>query len=132
MQNAPHVGMLDGFGRLDHQGHGGPAIILERGELVGKVAALDKFHAEVLLAVVLTHFVNRHDARVIELGDGLGFILEAAQLGVVGQDSGLDHLEGDGAVERDLVRLVNNSHSAAAEFFLNLVVAEVADRGVAR
>ena len=32
---------------------------LNVGELLGEVAALDQFHAEKLLAVVLAHFVNR-------------------------------------------------------------------------
>ena len=58
MENAPRVGMLDGFGRLDHQVHGGSGIVLERGELLGKAAALDEFHAEVLPAVVLADFVH--------------------------------------------------------------------------
>ena len=69
---------------------------------------------------------------VIEQRDRLGLVLEAPQLGVVGQHAGLDHLEGDGPVEADLPRLVDDAHAAAAELFLNLVVAEVADGGAAR
>ena len=37
--------------------------------------------------------------RVVEQGDGLGLVLEPAQLVVAGQQAGLDHLEGDGSVE---------------------------------
>ena len=64
-----------------------------------QAAAVDELHAEVVLAVVLADLVDRHDARVVEQGDGLGLVLEPAQLVVAGQDAGLDHLEGDGPVE---------------------------------
>ncbi len=124
--------VLDGFGRLDHQGHGGPEIVPERGELLGEVAPLDELHAEIALVVVLADLVNRHDAGVVQQRDGLGFILEPAQLGVVGQESGLDHLEGDGPIEADLPGLVDDAHAAAAQLFQDLVVAEVADGGAAR
>ena len=102
---------------------------LKRRELLGEVAALDQLHAEVVLAVVLADLVDRHDARVVEQGDGLGLVLEPAQLGVVGQNAGLDHLEGDGPVEADLPGLVDDAHAAAAQLLVNLVVAEVADAG---
>ena len=69
---------------------------------------------------------------MVEQRDRLGLVLEPAQLGVVGQDAGLDHLEGDGAVEADLPRLVDDAHAAAAQLLLDLVVAEVADGGAAR
>ena len=132
MEDAAHVGVLDGFGRLDHQGHGRAEIVPERGELIGEVAPLDELHAEIALAVVLADFVNRDDAGVVEQRDGLGLVLEPAQVGVVGQHAGLDHLEGDGSVEADLPGLVDDAHAAAAQLFLNLVIAEVADGGAAR
>ena len=104
---------------------------LHRRKLLGEVAALDELHAEVALAVVLADLVDRHDPGVVEQGDGLGLVLEPPQLGVVGQDAGLDHLERDGPVEADLPGLVDDAHAAAAELLLKLVVAEVADGGAA-
>ena len=83
-----------------------------------------------MLAVVLADLVDRHDPRVVEEGDGLGLVPEAAELGVVCQNAGPDHLEGDGPIERDLSGLVDDPHAAAAQFPADLVVAEVAD-GVA-
>ena len=132
VENAAHVGVVDRLGRLGQERRRGPGIGLERGELLGEVAPLDQLHAEIALAVVLADLVDRDDPRVIEQGDGLGLVLEASQLGVVGQNSGLDHLERDGPVEADLPGLVDDAHAAAAQLFLNLVVAEVADGGAAR
>ena len=43
VQNAPHVGVVDGLGRLDQQGRRGPGLVLERVELLGEVAPLDSF-----------------------------------------------------------------------------------------
>ena len=66
---------------------------------------------------------------MIEQRDGLGLVLKPPQLGVVGQNSGLDHLECDGSVECDLSGFVDDAHAAAAQFILYFVVAEVADCG---
>ena len=80
-----------------------------------------------MLAVVLADLVDRDDAGVVEQGDGLGLVLEAAQLVVAGEQAGLDHLERDGPVEGDLPGLVDDAHAAAAQLPADLVVAEVAD-----
>ena len=74
---------------------------LKAAELLGEVAALDEFHAEVLLAVVLADLVHRDDPRVVEQRDRLGLVLEPPQFVVACQHAGLDHLEGDGPVEAD-------------------------------
>ena len=92
----------------------------------------DQLHGEELLAVVLADLVDRDDARVIEQGDGLGLVLEPAQLVVAGEQPGLDHLQGDGAVEADLAGLVDDAHAAAAQLPADLVVAEVADEIASR
>ena len=54
---------------------------------------------------------------VIEQGDRLGLVLEPSQFVFVGQDAGLDHLEGDGSVEGDLPRLVDDAHAARPSSF---------------
>ncbi len=51
---------------LDEEGCRSSGIGPERGETLGEVAALDKFHAEVALPVVLAHLVNRDNPHVIE------------------------------------------------------------------
>ncbi len=132
VQNSPHVRMVNSLGRLGQESRCRPEIGLERRELLGEVAPIDQFHTEELLTVVLTHFVDGHNARVIEQGNGLSLVLESAQLGLVGQRPGLDHLHSHGTIQRHLPRLVDNAHAAATQLFLKLVIAEIADGGAWR
>ena len=95
---------------------GGPRVVACRSaSRSAEAAARDQLHGEVALAVVLADLVDRHDAGVVEQGDGLGLVLEPAQLVVAGQDAGPDHLEGHGPVEADLAGLVDDAHAAAAQ-----------------
>jgi hypothetical protein len=80
---------------------------------------------------MLADLVDGDDAGVFQRRDGLGLVLEPAELGIVGQDTGLDHLEGDGAVEAELAGPVDDAHAAFAQGTPQLVVAEVADAGAA-
>ncbi len=59
---------------------------------------------------VLADLVDRHDVRVVELRDGLGLVLKSQQLAFGGETARLDHLEGDGPVERDLVGFEDDAH----------------------
>ena len=52
-----------------------------------------------LLALVLADLVDRDDAGVVELGHGLGLVLEAAELDIAGENAGPDHLQGHLTVE---------------------------------
>ena len=45
-----------------------------------KLTAFDKLHAEVALTVALAHFINRHDARVIETGSSFCFQTKALEV----------------------------------------------------
>ena len=79
------------------------------------------------MAFVLADLEDRHDAGMIELRGRLGLGAEALHIGVVGELTCEDHLQGDGAIERFLPRLVDDAHAAAADFFEQVVVAEVLD-----
>ena len=46
------------------------------GDLCGQAAALDEAHAEVVLALVLADLVDGDDARMVEVGGGLGLDVE--------------------------------------------------------
>ena len=99
------------------------------GQPLGEALPLDEAHREVMLALVLADLVDRHDARVVEVGRGLGLGVEALDVGVVGELAGQDHLQGDGAVEAHLPGLEDDAHAAAGDLADDLVVAEVADPG---
>ncbi len=64
---------------------------------------------------------------MVEVGGGLGFRVEALDVGVIGELAGQDHLERDLAIEAHLPRLKNNAHTAAGDLADDFVVAEVAD-----
>ena len=85
-----------------------------------RLLADDELHAEVALAVVLADLVDRDDAGVVEQRDGLGLVLKPTQLGVVGQEPGLHHLESDRPVETDLPGLVDHAHAAPPQLFLRI------------
>ena len=82
-----------------------------------------------MLALVLADLVDGHDARMIEVGGGLGLGVETFDVGFVGELAGEDHLERDGPVQADLARLEDDAHAAAGDLADDLVVAEVADPG---
>ena len=82
-----------------------------------------------MLALVLADLVDRHDARMVEVGGRLGLGVEPLDVGLVGELAGEDHLERDGPVEAHLPGLEDDAHAAAGDLADDLVVAEVADAG---
>ena len=61
---------------------------------------------------------------MVEAGGGLGLGAETADVGVVGELTGQDHLEGDHAIEAELPRLEHDAHATASDLAKDLVVAE--------
>ena len=105
------------------------AAICSAPEVIEQLAerlAADELHREVVDAALLADGEDGHDVRMVDLGRGLGFVLEAGDvLFVDGGGSGQD-LEGDAAAEGDLLRLVDDAHAAAADFADEAEVAELA------
>ena len=125
VENSAHVSVMNGIGRLDHQGHDGAMVVAVRDELLREVAPDDQLHAEVALTFVLADFIHGDDVGVVEKRDGLGLVLEPTQLGVVRQEPGLHHLEGNRPVETDLPGPVDHAHAAPPQLFFQQVVAEI-------
>ncbi len=121
--------MVHRLGDVGDQSRGRFRIALVRAQAVGQAAARDQFHAEVALALVLADLVHGHDTRMVEQGHRLRLVLEPSQLGIVGQDAGLDHLQSDRPIETDLLGTVDDAHPASAELRADLIVAEVTDAG---
>ena len=76
---------------------------------------------------MFAHLVDGDDAGVVKLGHGLGLVLEAAEVDIVGEHSGLDHLQGHQTVEGHLAGTVHDPHAAPAQLLVDLVIAEVAN-----
>ena len=62
-----------------------------------EAAAVDKAHREIMLPLVLADLEDRHDARMIEIGRGLGFRMESLDVGRRGQLARENHLHRDDA-----------------------------------
>jgi hypothetical protein len=65
--------------------------------------------------------MDLHDVGVLQPGDGLRLGLEARQLRLAGMGTGQYHLQGHGAAQPGLPRLVDNAHAAAAQRAQHLV-----------
>ena len=87
-------------------------------------AAFDIVHREVVLALVDTDLVDGDDVRMLQVGDGLGFGLEALHDFGLGELAGEHQLYRNDAVETLLTGLIDDTHAAAGDFLQQLVVAE--------
>src|SRR5205085_4209455 len=87
--------------------------------------SLDQFHGEKGPAVGQgAEVVDRGNRRVLQLGDDVGLVEEAAAHVVVVAVAGVDGLESDLALEADLVGAVYHAHAALAQFFQHLVAGD--------
>ena len=127
VQDALRVGVLDRPGD-DRDEPGGLA---RRQRAVGahllrERLPADELHAEVRLPADRADLVDGDDVRVLEPRGGLGLGAEPGAVRVGGEVRFADHLQRDDAVQALLPGLVDDAHAAAAEFFEQLEVAELA------
>ena len=91
---------------------------------VGQRAALDEGHGDVGVAFRLAEVVDRQNVNMLQLGDQLGFLLEAAgELGVAGEVARQD-LECHLPVDAGLVGLIHRGHTTLAQRREHLVLAK--------
>jgi hypothetical protein len=101
-------------------------ILAESRDMALQVAAGDQFEDEVRAAAMLTDLVERHDVRVVERSDHLGFEAQPAErLSSRPQDACPDRLEGDDAIEPLVPGLVDKSHPAAGDLVEQLELADL-------
>ena len=77
--------------------------------------AIQKFHRDERLLVLLANVVNRADVRVVECGRGLSFALKAGECLRVTANFIRQELEGDEAVQPRVLSLIDHAHPATAE-----------------
>ena len=122
VDQAVGVGVLEGVADLDDDLEG--LLLAENlavGEVVGDGLALDVLHDEVVVAARLADVDGLDDVGVVELAGGLAFLVEPLDvLRVLGETLGQD-LDRDGAVEAELLGLVDDGHRAGAELAEDLV-----------
>ena len=86
-----------------------------------KTGSTYQLHAEKVLPAALADLVNRHDVRVIELGDRLRFVLKSDQLGFRREATRFYDLERDRPIERELLGFEHDPHSPAPQLAQDFV-----------
>ncbi len=77
-----------------------------------------------MVAVLGVHLVEVHDRRVVELEDGLGFLLKASDALVVTREFRAQELDGDRAAEARVLGEVYVARAAAPEPAADAIAAE--------
>jgi len=126
MQNAVLMGEVDGARDLRHQDGASMGVRVVADHVFIEAATLDVTHAEEQLAIEITDLVDGDDVGVIEIRDGFRFRAETLHLVFTGETSGENGLQGDGAVQLDLARLVDGAHAALGDAFEQFVITEQA------
>jgi hypothetical protein len=125
-----NVAMDDAFGVRgiqsvrDIDGEGKEIFGVERmaGDAVLERLAVEKFHGDEGLAVLLANVVNGADVRMIERGGGLGFALETGEGLRVARDVLREKFQRDETAEARVLGFVDDTHAATTEFFDDAVV----------
>jgi hypothetical protein len=76
---------------------------------------------------MLANLVDGDDVWVLKVGGGFGFPVEAPHVGLASQLAREYQFQRNCAVEIDLPGLEDDAHTAAGNFFEDLVIAEVTD-----
>ena len=124
MDDAPAVGVIDGLGDVRQQrrrlAEGQPAGFqdLREGQAGDKVGDEDRH------AFQGRHLVDHHDARVAQLGRGLGLALEALHRLDLGQQAGMGNLQGHDAVQFRVARLPDGPAGAGPDALQELEFAQ--------
>ncbi len=122
------VGVVEALADLDHDRQ----LVLDQQALAGgdqlaQFAALQEFHDDVELALLLTHVVDGHDVGVVEAGTGLGLAEESradflGDVDVVGDD-----LEGHQTVQLGVAGLVDYAHPPPAYPLEDLILPDLSN-----
>ena len=124
VDDAAPVRVFNGLAHLADQRRGLAGRQRPIGQSLSEALPVDIAHREVMLAFMMAHLVNRHDARMVKIGSRLGLKVEAKDIGPVGELARQDHLERNRSVQALLPRQEDHTHAAAGDLADDLVVAE--------
>ena len=127
VQDSALVSVMHGASHRRHQARGIAGVVPEPGGQECEIAAFDQLHAEIVVALVLTHLIDRDNMRMIEVRGGLGLKSEAEQVIIGREPPGPNHLECQNAIQADLASTVDHSHAPLRDHALQFVVAKILD-----
>ena len=104
MHDAALVRVPDRLGDLTDDLGGSTRRQWTAGDRLREAPALDQAHREERFALMLAELEHRDDAGVVEPGGDLRLLVEASDLGLVGEGPGQDDLQGNGPIQADLSR----------------------------
>ena len=122
MNDAFHMGGFECVGDVD--GDGDNSICIERmgGDQVFQRCAIQKFHRDELLSVMLADLVNRADIGMVQRRSRLCLSLEAHQRQGISGYVIRQKLQRDKSVQGYILGLINDTHAAATEFLDDAVM----------
>ncbi len=129
MHHSLLMGLFESLGHLHGNRSGFAGRQRSRAQFGGQGIAGDQLHDDVVGAVVLDDVVNGGDLGVIEPGEHARFAAEALAGFLVGEHAGLEHFDGDIALEFFVARAVDDAHAAGAELGDDAVAVEQARLG---
>ena len=127
MDDVVFVGVLEPFRSLDDDVEFLNKVQLAAGlDDRAQRLALQVLHRQVRTRVVDPKLVHRNDVRVLQFGEGRGFLLEGVDRGGVVAKAGQD-FDGDVSAQR-VAGLVNSAVPTLAELFLKLKLADLGQK----
>lgn len=117
MQNALLVSRFQSIGNFDEdldQAAGLDVIVAFDDS--GQTVAGKKVHDDVRLPIVDVAVVNGNYIGMVNASDSLGFSLKAGHTVLIAEKLGLQHFDGDGAVDHVVLAPVDNAHATASDF----------------
>ena len=91
------------------------------GDAVAQRLSFQELHHKEGPSLIVAQVVDRADARVVQRRGGAGFTLESIQRHRVPGEAARKELDGHNAVQADVSRLINFTHSTCAQEFQNQV-----------
>ncbi len=77
--------------------------------------AVNELHGVIMNAAFVAHGIHRHDVRMVELRGGLRLVAEPLYMRAIDGGGERQDLDRHAAIQRDLRRLVDHAHPAAAD-----------------
>ena len=121
VHDAALVRRVDGVGQGRHQRRRLANRLRNPLDLLSQAAALDQLHREVRPAVHLAHVVELDHVRVAQSSHRFRLAQETLPLVRPGIGAGQQHLQGDGPVEAQVPRFVDDPRPAAPQHALHFV-----------